>query len=187
MTDDGTAAVTLLTARLRLRPYRTADLAARAALGAMPAVYRFTGGVPATAEESWHRLLRYIGHWSAFGYGFFAVEARATGRFVGEAGAMDFRRGIGGGYGDVPEAGWMFVPEVHGTGIAGEAMRAVLDWLDPRQGRDGTVCMIDPDNVASQRLAARIGYVAHGVATYHGRPLTTYVRPAGATFATAPG
>jgi RimJ/RimL family protein N-acetyltransferase len=187
MVAEPMPAPALVTARTRLRPYGVADFAARAVLGATPAVYRFTSGVAASEEDSWHRVLRYIGHWSAFGFGFFVIEDRATGRYLGEAGAMDFRRGVGGGFGDVPEMGWAFLPDVHGTGIAGEAVRAVLAWMDDGAGRAGTVCMIGPENVASCRLAERVGYRETGTAEYHGATVATYARAAGATFATAPG
>ncbi|GGE91569.1 GNAT family N-acetyltransferase [Sphingomonas prati] len=186
MTEPGVGPV-LTTARTRLRPYGVADFAARAALGAMPDFYRFTSGAAASEEESWHRVLRYIGHWAVFGFGFFVVEDRVSGRFLGEAGAMDFRRGIGGGFGSLPELGWGFVPDVHGTGIAGEAVHAVLAWLDGGAGRAGTVCMIGLENHASHRLATRVGYVGSGSEEYHGRPVATYARAAGATFASPPG
>lgn len=156
-------------------------------MAAAPAVYRFIGNAPATEEETWHRLLRYAGHWGCFGFGTFAALDRATGRFLGEAGAMDFRRGIGADFGRLPEMGWAFVPDTHGTGIAGEAIRAVLAWMDAGAGRAGTVCIINPDNIPSLRLAARIGYVRTGAAVYHGKPVWMFARPAGATFDPAPG
>lgn len=184
MTGQGTE---ILTQRLRLRPYMATDMAARWAMGAAPDVYRFIGGKPATEEESWHRVLRYVGHWTSFGFGIFAVLDRESGRYLGEAGAMDFRRCIGEAYGRLPEMGWGFMPEVHGRGIAGEAIRAVLDWIDQGMGREGTVCMIAPENMPSIRLAGRLGYGETGEATYHGATVRTFLRPAGATFATTPG
>lgn len=187
MSDDVTALPELRTPRLRLRPFAVGDLAARWAMGASPDVYRFIGGQAATEEESWHRVLRYIGHWTAFGFGTFAVLDAMTGRFLGEAGAMDFRRGIGAEHGRLPEMGWGFMPEVHGTGIAGEAIRAVLGWMDAGAGAAGTVCIIDPANAPSLRLAGRLGYRQTGEASYHGKIVRTFLRPAGATFVTAPG
>ena len=46
-------------------------------------VVRHIGGVPSTPADAWSRLLRYAGLWSFLGYGYRAVEDRATGRFVG--------------------------------------------------------------------------------------------------------
>lgn len=187
MIADVTASVELLTPRLRIVPHGPAFADARRQLAASPAVYRFTGGRPATAEDTWHRVLRYAGHWACFGFGPFALLDRADGRFLGEAGAMDFRRGIAGPFGDRPEMGWAVVPDMHGTGIAGEAIRAVLGWLDAGAGADGTVCMIQPDNLASVRLAVRLGYRRTGEATYHDARVDLFARPSGATFDPAPG
>ena len=186
MTADATASAALCTPRLRLVPHGPAFATAREAMAALPAVYRFTGGRAATAEETWHRVLRYAGHWACFGFGPFAVLDRADGAFVGEVGAMDFRRGIPGPFGARPEMGWAFVPDVHGTGMAGEAIRAVLAWMDAGAGAAGTVCMIQPANTASLRLAARIGYRRTGAADYHGARVDLFARPAGATFDPAP-
>lgn len=60
-------APTLETERLILRPHRVQDFEAVAALWAEPEVVRFISGTPSAPEESWARLLRYIGHWQALG------------------------------------------------------------------------------------------------------------------------
>ena len=79
-------APTLETERLVLRAHRVEDFSDLAALWADPVVTRFISGVPQTAEESWSRLLRYAGHWLLLGFGYWAVEEKATGNFLGEVG-----------------------------------------------------------------------------------------------------
>jgi hypothetical protein len=49
-----------------------------------PAVVRFIGAL--SREAAWIRFVRQAGHWNRLGFGFFAIEDRATGAFVGEAG-----------------------------------------------------------------------------------------------------
>ena len=44
------------------------------------------------------------------GFGYWLVEERATGAFVGEVGLADFRRELEPGFGDAPEAGWVLIP-----------------------------------------------------------------------------
>ena len=78
----------LHTDRLILRPHVIADSADEAALWADPVVTRHILPNPATPEESWSRLLRYIGHWQALGYGYWAVTDLQTGAFLGEAGGI---------------------------------------------------------------------------------------------------
>src|ERR1700744_1056778 len=107
------AAPMLMTDRLRLRAHTVADFESSAAVWGDSEVTRFIGGRPFTAEESWTRLLRCAGHWALMGFGYWAVEERATGKFIGEAGFMDFRRDIEPPVVDIPEAGWAFAPEAH--------------------------------------------------------------------------
>ncbi len=46
-------------------------------------VARYVGGKPLSEEETWTKLLRYVGHWAVLGFGYWVVEEKATGKFVG--------------------------------------------------------------------------------------------------------
>ncbi|WNJ89842.1 GNAT family N-acetyltransferase [Bosea sp. 685] len=80
------------TERLLLRPPVLDDFEACYALLSDPAVMSFIGG-PMSREESWHRLLRYAGHWSLLGYGLFVIIEKESGRLLGQTGLADFHRG----------------------------------------------------------------------------------------------
>ncbi|QQR35516.1 GNAT family N-acetyltransferase [Devosia oryziradicis] len=170
------AAPTLATQRLILRAHTQYDFAACCALWADPELTRFIGGRPSTPEEVWQRLLRYAGMWSLIGYGYFLATDRQTGLPVGEFGLADFHRDISPPLGDRPEAGWIMLPGHHGKGLAHEAMSAVLDWADATMPR--TVCMIDPANAPSLRLAAKLGYVEYDRTTYKDNPTILHARSA---------
>ena len=146
----------LETPRLTLRGHRAADLDDSLSLWGDPEVVRHIGGKPLGREEVWARVLRYIGHWAVVGYGMWHVRERATDRFVGEVGLIDARRDIAVSFDGAPESGWAFTPWSHGHGYATEAMAAVLAWSAGAHRR--TVCMIDPGNAASLRVAAKLGY-----------------------------
>ncbi|MFE0753011.1 GNAT family N-acetyltransferase [Inquilinus sp. NPDC058860] len=167
---------TIETERLVLRPHRAEDFDDLAAMWADPGVTRFIGGRPSTPEESWARLLRYGGLWSLLGFGYWAVRDRATGRFVGEVGFADFRRGLGPDFDGAPEGGWILAPWAQGRGLAGEAVRAALAWADAR-GWARSVCIIDPDNAPSLRLAGACGYREIGRITYKDHPVVLLERP----------
>jgi RimJ/RimL family protein N-acetyltransferase len=145
------------TSRLLLRRHTVADLDFCAGLWSDAAVTRYIGGRPFSREETWARLLRYIGHWEALGYGFWAVEEKATGEFAGELGFADFKREIDPPIAE-PEAGWVFLPRVHGRGYATEALRAALAWGDRHFAAPRTVCLIHPDNAPSFRVAEKCGF-----------------------------
>lgn len=163
------------TDRLILRRHRLADADAVAAMWADPAMVRHIGK-PASEEESWGRLLRYAGHWALFGYGLFAVEQRETGRLVGGVGVGHFRRTGITEPENSAEAAWAFSSAVHGLGYGRESMRAVLAWVDAAVPVARTHCIIAPENGASRRLAAGLGYVETGRQTYRNDEVIFLVR-----------
>lgn len=139
-------------------------------------VVRFITGRPATEEEAWGRLHRYVGHWAMMGFGYWLVADRATGRFVGEVGFADFKRAIIPSFDGAPEAGWALAPWAHGRGYATEALTAALGWLEEHVRPARTVCMIDEANAASLRVAEKVGYRRWTRTDYKGSPTTLYAR-----------
>ena len=168
------AAPVLITPRLRLRPHRPNDLEACAAMWGDEAVARFIGGRPSTRDETWSRILRYAGLWALLGYGYWAVERLSDGRFIGDVGFADFKREISPSMEGLPEMGWAFSADVHGQGMATEAVRAALSWLDDRA--DASVCIIAPENGASIRVAAKAGFKELAWTTFRGDPTVMYRR-----------
>jgi RimJ/RimL family protein N-acetyltransferase len=165
----------LETARLRLRAYRTSDLDELAAIWADPEVTKYIGGHIATRAESWARLLRCAGTWPLLGFGFWAVEERASGRLAGDVGIFDARREMTPAI-EVPETGWVMATWAQGSGYATEAMRAALAWSDAQPGMAATACIIETPNVASQRVAAKCGYVEQCRVPFEGVEMIVYGR-----------
>jgi RimJ/RimL family protein N-acetyltransferase len=170
----------LETERLRMRGHTAADFDATAAMWADADVARFIGGKPSTREESWARMMRYPGHWALMGYGFWLIEEKATGRFVGEAGFADFKRELKPRF-EHPEQGWALAPSTQGQGFASEAIAAQLAWAENHFGRAPLVCMISPENAPSIRLAQKHGYKEFARSTYKGEPSVLFRREPGGT------
>ena len=168
----------LETERLTLSGHRAEDLDDCLAMWSDPGVVRYIGGKPSGREEVWARLLRYVGHWAVSGYGFWQIRERASGRFVGEVGLADFKRDIAISFAGAPETGWVLMPWAHGKGFATEAMTAVLAWSDAAHPR--TMCLIDPGNAASHRVAAKVGYRELARADYKGENVVVLERNAAA-------
>jgi RimJ/RimL family protein N-acetyltransferase len=154
-------APTLHTERLTLRPLSLDDWEAYAAAWADPRMTEFIGGQPRARTESWGKFLQGIGLWPLLGYGYWSFIDRASGTFLGNGGLARFERGLPEleGY---PEAGWAFVPDAWGRGLATEAMAAILGWADEALGRPEIRCIIDPGNAASKCVAAKLGFEAMG-------------------------
>lgn len=135
------------------------------------------GGVPITRSASWLRFQRQAGSWALRGFGGWVLRERGGGRFVGEVAFQDFRREVEPPLGPEPEAGWMLAPWAHGQGLASEAVAAMLAWGDARFADPRTLCMIDPDNAASLRLAAKMGYAEFARTTFGARRVVMLERP----------
>ena len=167
---------TLATERLSFRGHRRGDLAELAALWGSAEVTRYIGGRPFSEEEVWTKLLRNVGHWSVMGFGYWVVEERSSGRFVGEVGLADLRREIEPAILGTPEIGWVLAPWAHGRGYATEAARAAITWAEAHLGSRRTVCLIDPENLASIRVARKCGYVELARTTYKLQPTIVFER-----------
>jgi len=173
--DD--AVPTLETARMVMRGHRLSDFDASAGMWADLAVVRRITGRPSTRPEAWSRLLRHIGHWKALGFGYWVVEDRQTGDFLGEVGFADYKRDIQPPMEGIPEIGWVLAVSAHGRGLATEAVAAAVRWGDENLDAEKTACIMAPDHAASVRVAGKSGYREAGLATYMGEPTLIMERP----------
>jgi RimJ/RimL family protein N-acetyltransferase len=141
-----------------------------------PIVVRYIRPTPFSEEESWARLLRYVGHWALLGYGYWVIEDKATGKFMGEAGFANYHRDIDPPLlGNMPEAGWAFAAEAHGRGYASETIAALVAWGDSHFQKT-TACIIDQQNLASIRVAEKNGYRPKQMVRYKGGEVMLYTR-----------
>lgn len=164
------------TKRLKLRPYKLEDFIDCAMMWADPIVTRHIGGQPSSEQQTWVRMLSYLGHWSLMNFGFWAIEEKETGHFVGEIGFADFKRDIEPPIKGMPEIGWALVSSKHGKGYATEALKAATAWGDSRFGVVRTACLIDPENLTSIRVAQKCGYRQFQRAICKGKPTIIFTR-----------
>jgi RimJ/RimL family protein N-acetyltransferase len=174
-----TACVPVHTERLLLRAHRPADLDACAGMWNDPAVYRHISGKGASRFETWGKMLRYAGLWTLLGYGYWAVEERATGDYVGDLGFADFKRDIEPGFSGLPEIGWVFAPATHGRGYATEAARAAVEWADAHIVAPRSFCLVAPGNQRSIRVAEKVGYLPAESIIFGDAPTLVFTRPLG--------
>ncbi|HEY9011054.1 MAG TPA: GNAT family N-acetyltransferase [Devosia sp.] len=164
------------TERLTLDLHGVEDFDDFAAMWLDPETVRFIGGKVGTRQDCWTRLLRYRGLWPLLGYGYWAVHEKASGRFAGDIGFADFHRATDPSIEGIPEAGWVLASWARGKGYAHEALTAACAWLD-RQGFAESVCIIDPANTPSLRLADRLGYGAPRPLKIGEETITLFTRP----------
>ncbi len=154
---DAMRAPELLTQRLRLRAHAPEDLKACYEIWRDPAVVRHIT-TPSDRGEVWARILRYAGHWTLLGYGYWLIERRNDGAVLGEAGFADFQRALEAPVQGLPEAGWVLRPDAQGQGYAREAMTAALEWLDAAFRAPRSFCLVAAENAPSVKLARALGY-----------------------------
>lgn len=166
----------LVTERLELWKPAAHDLAPMFAIVSQPQTSRYLGPAP-TMPDHFLRFARNAGSWLLYGYGVLMVRQRGgDGALLGNCGLFHSWRGLGADFDDQPEAGWILSEQAAGKGFAGEAMRAIYTWFDAEHGPRRTVCMIDPGNTASLRLADKLGFVALRDAELAGEPVRLFVR-----------
>jgi RimJ/RimL family protein N-acetyltransferase len=141
----------LETERLILRGYKPEDFEPYATLMADPDVARYIAPAPMTRPDAWRSLATSIGHWTLRGYGTWAVERKSDGVFLGRVGMINPE-----GWPSL-EVGWTLAKEHWGAGYATEAALAAIRYAFTTQPVDKIISCIDPDNVASQAVAKRVG------------------------------
>lgn len=147
--------VQLETGRLLLRLPRLEDFERYADLMADEAACRHIGGhLPRGA--AWRRFLQMPGAWAIQGFAMFSVINRADGRWLGQMGPWRPEGWPGN------EIGYAFHPDAWGRGYAFEAAVAAIDWAFEALGWEEMVHCIAPDNVASQKVAQRLGSSLRG-------------------------
>jgi RimJ/RimL family protein N-acetyltransferase len=138
------------TQRLILRPPLREDFDAWALMEADESVKANTGSVQ-DQRESWTQLLAVAGHWAIEGWGALCAIEKSSGRFVGRFGPT---KPFGW---PCIEVGWMLLPEFQGKGFALEGAIAAMDFAFLQLQRPRVIHTIRPANIASQKLAAKLG------------------------------
>jgi RimJ/RimL family protein N-acetyltransferase len=149
----------LHTDRLLLRRHIAADFLEYHRLWSDPAVVRYINSRPSSKSEAWHRLMRQVGHWGLLGFGYWVVEEKASGRFIGEVGFADLMRDVSPSIAGTAELGWVLQPAFHGQGFATEAVKCAVRWAQTHLTRP-IVCLIAIGNTRSQRVAEKVGFQA---------------------------
>lgn len=143
----------LTTERLALRGWRDTDLAPWAAMNADPEVREYFPEV-LTREQSEASVTAFQADLERRGWGWWAVEVRATGEFIGFTGLdpVDDEMPFTG-----VEAGWRLARPAWGHGYATEAARAVLTFGFQNLELPEILAVTAATNLRSQAVMRRLG------------------------------
>ncbi len=144
----------LRTERLLLRAWNTEDLSPFAALNADAAVVEHLPGL-LTPEESDALVTRIKSHFAKHNFGFWAVEEKASGRFIGFTGLSHVH--FVAHFTPCVETGWRLARHAWGQGYATEAAKAAAEFAFDHLNLQEITSFTVPANHRSQRVMQKLG------------------------------
>ena len=148
---------------LLLRPPREIDLPAVVAACSDPEIPRFLPLVPSPYREQDGRewLARVAHKWEHDDEErVFAIVDGERDEFLG---VVTIRLSDGG------SLGYWLRREARGSGVMTQAVQALVDWARDEHGIERLCITAHPENLASQRVAEKAGFVRAGVTTHEPR------------------
>ena len=158
----------LETDRLLLRQWRLEDFETYEKMCAEEEIMRYIGGKTLNSHRSLAAHGLPVGHWELLGYGHFAVEEKASGKFAGRIGFLNPAGWPGF------EIGWTLAREFWGKGYAIEGARRALAYAFKELDQPHVISLIHPENKASMRVAERLGEKVEGQTEVLGIPVLIY-------------
>lgn len=152
MTDFQTTV--LETKRLILRRLTMDDLDALFALYRDPEVRKYFPEGTLTYEETKEELEWIINvYYGQYGFGLWATIHKETGQFIGRCGLLPWtieqRPEV--------EVAYLLAKAYWGQGLGTEVAQAILDYGFEQLHLSRLICMVDPENQASSKVARKIG------------------------------
>ncbi|MGS0685844.1 GNAT family N-acetyltransferase [Nakamurella sp. GG22] len=146
-------AAPLSTARLELEPLRVDHADEMSVVLGDPALYAFTGGEPPGIDELRQRYARQVtGRSADGGECWLNWILRHDGRAVGYVQAtVTAEEGW-----TTADVAWVVATGAQGSGFAGEAAAAMIEWLRVK-GADVITAHVHPEHAASAAVARRVG------------------------------
>jgi RimJ/RimL family protein N-acetyltransferase len=142
------------TNRLILRHLLIDDLDALWALYCNPNITKYIPDAPRSREEALGELEWHMhGHPKHPGLGLWATIHKETGKFIGRCGLLPWTID---GQPEV-EVAYTIAQDYWGQGLATEAAEGILQYGFEKLGLARLICLIDAENIASQRVAEKIG------------------------------
>lgn len=146
---------TLITERVLLRPWTEGDYGPFYAMSSSPQVYEFLPPFPdKSACDAFVDKCRE--DFRRKGWGFWALECKADGAFLGTAGMHEPGPEFGVGHPCV-EIGWRLAPEFWGKGLATEAAREIMRFAFSDLRLDELVSFTAVSNSRSFGVMERLG------------------------------
>jgi len=159
----------LQTERMTFRPLTLNDLDQLAEIYSDRYVMRFIYGVH-TREQTRQRILDNLTRYEEYGFGLWATILKTDEQLIGRCGLLphtiDGRSEV--------EVAYTLARRYWGRGLATEAALAIRDYAFRTLPVDRVIAFVDVDNVASNRVAEKIGMRIERDVLFHGDPCNLY-------------
>lgn len=161
----------LETERLSLRCLTIDDLDALFALYRDPDTRRYFPEGTLTYEETKEELEWIIEvYYGRYGYGLWATIYKETGEFIGRCGLLPWtieeRQEV--------EVAYLLDKKYWGQGLATEAAGAIRDYAFAHLPISRLICLVDPENEASGKVARKIGMTLEKEMILDGTPALVF-------------
>lgn len=161
--------VVMTTDRLNLRKMTTGDVENLMKIFSDSEAMRFYPSIM-NEEETLQWINRTLGNYEKLGVGFWIVEDKTTGKFLGQCGIIPQEfDGV-----RVMEIAYLFVRQEWGKGYATEAAKACKEYGFRGMGLCKMYSFIDANHTASARVAARNGMNIEKTITKWGKKVLVY-------------
>ncbi|MEG0860444.1 MAG: GNAT family N-acetyltransferase [Pseudomonas sp.] len=163
------------TPRLLARELSREDLPALTAILSDPEVMKYSVRGVCDAQVTGEFIDWCVHCYSTLGMGQWALIDKVDGELVGFCGVSPEQ--VAG----VEEAnlGYRLARRYWNQGLASEAVKGVLDYVFGPLQQPAVIAIIDPEHVASLRVAQKAGFTAFDRVEFHGRPVRVYRLTAG--------
>ena len=190
--EEAARSTVIETARLALRPLTLDDVDALADLYQDPDVRRYFPEGTLNREETRDEVAWIIDvYYARFGFGLWATILKETGELIGRCGLLPWTavpEPDGGlriqhvaerppepeGSRLEVELAYLLAKEHWGKGLGTEAARAVVGFASERLHLPRLICLFDPENVASRRVAEKVGMTFERMVTIDGEASPLY-------------
>lgn len=140
------------TERLLLRDLRKQDIDPLYQIMHVPEVMRYFPNPDLPSRERIERLIaRQIEHWNEHGYGWWAIEPKSENKLIGWSGLQYLPDT------DEVEIAYLVAQPYWGQGLAAEAAGVGLAFGFEKLELEQIVAIVHLENVASQRVAQKLG------------------------------
>ena len=111
---------------------------------------KYVGGQK-NLDDAWRHFVLQIGHWALKGFGYWAVDEKESGHFIGCVGFWQSP-----GWPEL-ELGYWLLNAYRGKGYAREASLGCIEFAKNHLNAKSLVSYIDPSNAPSIKLAESLG------------------------------